>query len=308
MRKPTLDKFWETLKGPVTIISHRNIDVDGVACMLAFASELGKRGIDSQLIAPTDVSRAGELLAKNCGYKIDIDAEPKGKSTLVLDALSPQQLEPYKLEQLPKPLIVIDHHYYNPEWDKANLYYFFGRPSCAEVLLDFFTPDEKSARIILAGIITDTGMFRFADKKTFEAVTKLFSHGADTESALKLIEMKADESEKIAILKAASKIELTRKNDFLIVSTKAGSFESSVANSLMKLGADIALVVSEKKGFSRLSIRSKDVGVHLGKFLEELGKKLGGSGGGHANAAVLEAKLPANELLNRVKDELVRRI
>jgi nanoRNase/pAp phosphatase (c-di-AMP/oligoRNAs hydrolase) len=302
------DKLWELLKGPVVIVSHKNVDVDGVACMVAFASELKKRGIECQLIAPGDVSKAGESLAKKSGYKIEIDSKAEGNSTLILDVLSPDQLEPYKLENFPKPLIVLDHHYYNPEWDKVDLYYFFDRPSCAEILLDFFKPDKELANVILAGIITDTGMFKHADKKTFQRIVQLLDTGADVTDALKLIEMRTDESEKIAILKAASKLELTRKNGKLIVSTKAGSFESSVASSLIKLGADVAIVAAEKKDFTRISVRSRAVGIHFGKLLEELGKKFGGSGGGHANAAVMEAPGSAVELLNKVKNDIVRRL
>lgn len=305
---PVCSDLWKFLKSPVTLVSHRNSDVDAVACMVALAMELRKRGMDSQLIAPQDVSRPGAQLAQRCGFKIEVDAKPTGKSTLVVDSLSPQQLEPYKLDDLPRPLVVIDHHYYTPDWDKADLYYFFGRPSCAEILPEFFTPDGEQAKALLSGIITDTGMFKFADRKTLETVLALFDAGADVPSSLKLIEAEPDESESIAVLKAATKMEIVREKGMLIVATKAGSFESSVANSLLKLGADMALVVSEKKGFARLSARSRDTNVHLGQFLEELGKSLNGSGGGHARAAILEAPLPALELLNRVKEELLRRL
>jgi nanoRNase/pAp phosphatase (c-di-AMP/oligoRNAs hydrolase) len=303
---PRPDKIWELLKAPVVIVSHSNVDVDGAACMLAFASELKKRKIEFQLIAPQDVSKAAEKLAENSGYKIEVDSKPQGNSTLVLDVLSPEQIEPYKFEDLPKPVIVIDHHYYNPDWEQSDLYYFFETKSCAETLLDFFNPDKETAQVLLTGIMTDTGMFKYADKKTFEAVLKLHELGADVESSLKLIDTGSDQSEKIAILKAASKMDYTRENGRLIVATKAGSFESSVASSLIRLGADVAIVASDKKGYTRISVRSRDIGIHLGKIMEQLGKKFGGSGGGHERAAVLEAPSPAIELLNKVKKEIQR--
>lgn len=297
--EPDLNKFWKLLKSPVSIISHRNVDVDGMACCLAFAEELKRRGYECEIVIPESVSKSAKQLADNLGYEVKTNEKPKGKSSLILDALSPKQIEPITLEDLPKPVAVIDHHFENKEW-RVDFYWIESRPSCAEILLKFFDPTPKSADVLLAGIITDTSMFRWADPGTLQAVLKLLEKGATVESAAKIIQVKSDISEKIAKLKAARKIKIDRWGDLLVASTEVGSFESSVAGALMVLGADIAAVASERKDLTRVSVRSLDLGIHLGKIMQDLADEVKGSGGGHDRAAVLEVKGQSKHLLNTV--------
>lgn len=300
-------KIWKLLKSPVSIISHKNVDVDGMGCCLAFAEELNNRGFRWEIVIPESISKSAKALADNLGYKVKINGKICGNSTLILDSLSPKQIEPLSLANLPRPIAVIDHHFENAEW-KVDFYWMESRPSCAEILLKFLDPTPNSAKALLAGIITDTSMFRWADVRTFQVVLKLLEKGATVESSTNLIRTQPDISEKIAKLKAARKVKIDRWGDLIVASTEIGSFESSVASALLMLGADIAVVASERKDLTRVSVKSVGLGIHLGRIMQDLANEIKGSGGGHVRAAVLEVKGKSKQLLNTVLNRLQREL
>ena len=107
--------------------------------------------------------------------------------------------------------------------------------------------------------------------------------------------MPSDISQRIAVLKAASRAEVVRQGDWLIACTTVNSFEGSAAMALVDLGADVAFVAGRhgKGDIVRISARSSREaarkGLNLAKLLGEVGKAYGGDGGGHRSAAALEA-------------------
>ena len=57
-----------------------------------------------------------------------------------------------------------------------------------------------------------------------------------------------DLSEKIARLKASQRMKVYRKGDWIIATAEVSSFQASVARGFLNLGADVAIIVGEKKG------------------------------------------------------------
>jgi nanoRNase/pAp phosphatase (c-di-AMP/oligoRNAs hydrolase) len=81
---------------------------------------------------------------------------------------------------------------------------------------------------------------------------------------------------------------------WIIVSSMVSSFEASACRALIDLGADVAIVSSNRKKGGRVSGRSTDAfhkrtGVSLAKVMEKVGLELDGSGGGHPTAATVSS-------------------
>ena len=111
------------------------------------------------------------------------------------------------------------------------------------------------------------------------------------------------------MLKAASRMTLTREGDYLLVTSKVSSFGSQSAASLVSLGADVAFVGSELDREIRISGRVKrGIDLDLALLLNEVGKKFGGSGGGHAAAAglVIKGKRDIDKVLDACVAEALK--
>lgn len=317
-----IEKIIELVKGKkVVILMHNNADADAVGSAIALKEELlGKICPGVEIVAPQCMTKGASKLASGLGAEVKACSESayfplKGfEASVVVDSLSPEQLVPYRLPDLPRPMIVIDHHYEREEFKReAAVYISEDKPSCAEVILgllrDFGVADvsEKSRLAILAAVIADTQHLSRARVATIRDILSLAPSDADLERARELISIQPDLSEKIACLKAMRSVEFERLpvagGTVLLAWCIAGSFESTVANVLIKGGADIAVVAAEKEGrnknggdFVRISGRSRHKGIHMGKdVFEPMGRKFGGSGGGHAAAASVNINAPLRE-------------
>jgi nanoRNase/pAp phosphatase (c-di-AMP/oligoRNAs hydrolase) len=156
-------------------------------------------------------------------------------------------------------------------------------------------PSPEQASLMLAGIASDTGHFKFARAETFRVVSSLIEAGADYKRVMDLIKQPEELSKRIAMLKGAERSELHRIHGNLIVFSELGSFEGDAASMFIRIGADAAFVGSQEKGKIRLSGRARAdfverTGVHLGELMEELAKSFEGSGGGHLAAASMNGR------------------
>jgi hypothetical protein len=186
----------------------------------------------------------------------------------------------------------------------------------AELVYDLYKKnglpvDMNVAFAFVLAIITDSGHFRYASAGTFESVGKILAEGgiryADVTDFLGQVPM--DISCRIAILKAASRLTLHRVEDLLIVESRVSSFGSQAATSLINLGADIAFVGSEKGRERRISGRvRRGVDLDMARLLQDVGKKFGGSGGGHAAAAGVVISGDLDKALQECVDMAVAQI
>ncbi len=77
----------------------------------------------------------------------------------------------------------------------------------------------------------------------------------------------------------------------------------------MNLGADVAFVGSEKDREKRISGRvRRGVDLDLARLLQDVGKKFGGSGGGHAGAAGLVLTGDVDKALEECIDMAIARL
>ena len=277
----------------VLYLCHRNADPDAIGSSFALSRAFG-----GTIGAVDDLSRTGVSLADIIGARVLINPRVKDYDlVVVVDTSVGTQLG----DKLPANYALVDHHLDEGLLEDALFYIQRPAKSTAEIVWTILKEnckkaDRKAALGLLAGMISDTGRFKRATPGAFLAAAELLEEGGFAyEEALEALSVPSDISQRIAVLKAASRAKVMRQGDWLVACTTVNSFEGSAAMALVDLGADVAFVAGRhgKGDTVRISARSSREaarrGLNLAKLLGEVGKAYGGDGGGHKSAAALEA-------------------
>jgi nanoRNase/pAp phosphatase (c-di-AMP/oligoRNAs hydrolase) len=198
-----------------------------------------------------------------------------------------------------RPLIIIDHHIPQDSGSpKADIALVDEHASStSEIVCSLYEstgrkPSKAVATILLVGIVYDSKRFSIIGRSAFHAAAFLIDSGADYQSAISVLRHQIGRSERIARLKAAQRSRIIEMKGWIIGVSKVSSFGASACRSIIDLGADAAIVSSDRKTQKRVSARSTstfhaDAGVSLAKIMQKVGTELGGIGGGHPTAATV---------------------
>jgi len=190
--------------------------------------------------------------------------------------------------------------------------------ACVEIalqisLLSGAPVDNDMALAALAGIIADTGKFRFSKPVDMDVCSMLMDGSRiKMENVMGVIEGEEyfDVSKKIAQLKAMRRVRFEKVGDQIVATSSVTSFEAAAARSLLVAGADVVFIAADRNGELRISTRAKPhilaLGVHLGHFMEEIGRETGNQGGGHDGAAGLNGKGNGERTLQLCMDRMTR--
>jgi nanoRNase/pAp phosphatase (c-di-AMP/oligoRNAs hydrolase) len=287
----------------ILYLGHRNADADaigsGFALQQAFGGTLG---------AVEGVSRAGRALVSAIGAELILDPPfEEFDLVVVVDASVRLQLRHVQLSRY----AVVDHHLDQGMLEEAEFYIQRPANSTSEIVWKILKHarsviSPQMALGLMAGIISDTGRFRRAGVESFSAAAEILEAGGiNYEDALDVLSIPADLSQRIATLRAASRTDLERIDDWLIATTDINSFEGSSAMALVELGADIAFAAGRHEGLSRVSGRASReavrAGINLARILAEVAIDHGGEGGGHKAAAAMEAPGETKIILDACK-------
>lgn len=291
----------------ILYLCHRNADPDAIGSAFALAQTFG-----GAVGAVDDLSRSGRALADAIG--VDISINPSAQSfelVVVVDASVKLQLGNTRLARY----AVVDHHL--DEGLLSGALFYIQRPasSTAEIVWKILRESEsqvnrKVALGLLVGIISDTGRFRRGSPESFRAAAELLERcGAGYDEVLSVISTPTDISQRIAVLKAASRAEVERYGDWLIATTEINAFEGSAAMALVDLGADVAFAASRRDDTSRISGRAGRAavraGLNLAGIMGSVAASHMGEGGGHRAAAALEADEEPSRLLDECKKKAI---
>ena len=278
---------------------HVNADPDCVGSAFALREAFG-----GTVAASDGLNRPGERLAKLLAFDHERIAHPENFDLIVaVDTGSRSGLGPLGA-RVGDPLVV-DHHAYGDlharapakAWDAE-------RASCAEVVLSLLDaagkkPSPAAARALLAGLITDTARFRYADAHALRAAARLQEIGGlrmeEMYDGLREADDEDDEIDaRVAALKAAQRAQVERVGRFLLATSDVGSWDAAAANALVRAGADVAIVGTERSAEARLSLRgsARARTIHLGEVANEVARAIDWSGGGHEGAAGLRGAPP----------------
>lgn len=206
--------------------------------------------------------------------------------------------------------IMIDHHQ-QPDGFVDYMLHDVNSCSTCQLVFDFIELmgdkkliDKDIASCIYAGIMTDTGSFRFRSttSKTHRIIAELIDAGADnsfvheriyddnTEDKLRLIGYSLNE--KLTVLKDFSTAFFTlTDNELKRFNYKKGDTEGLVNYALSIKGIKLAGFFVERDGEIKISLRSK------GSFDVNLFCRKHFNGGGHMNAAGGNADLSLDETI-----------
>lgn len=303
----------KSMKGKTLILTHHNADIDAVGSCLALKFGLQQLGINADLGVPESVSKPAKKLAEN-HFKIDPDCNNYDNIVLI-DTSVPLQLKGVKN---PRADIIIDHHPEGPLAKNAVCLIEPEARSSAQLILKILKQlncriDKEIAKYILAGITADTAHLRLAEKEEFITIAELLETGIKYSDILELLQTPSDSSEHIACLKAASRITCFKIKDILLVFSRVKSHEAAACRSLIKTGADIA-VVANSKNTVRISSRAKprvlEFGIDLSEIFKEVGKIINGTGGGHnlAGSANGKDKNKINDAFKYIRKEIEKKL
>lgn len=263
------------------ILVHSNADPDAVGCAVALKEFLRLQQKKAKICCES-ANRMSKQLLEN--LQESIECEDKGsENIIILDTASSSQLgECTKYLEKAAHVIVIDHH--RDSSFKDYLYLQEERTSTAEILFDLLPLRNRKMNLaLLAGILTDTGNFKYARRETLETVGKIMENGIKLYEAFDLFREEKDLPKRIAIVRGCQRSRLHKIGEYLVMTTKVNSHESSTAALLTQI-ADVAFVANVKGG-RIIAKAAQDMDIDLSEIMKRIGYLYNGEGGGHKKAA-----------------------
>lgn len=301
----------------IALITHKGADVDALASAAVLYQFLKKEN-SVQIIIPEHINQSAKKIAKEFNIQFKINSSLQKYDTLILLELNSWKMlgsMAKEVKAFPKKIFVLDHH--SKTNDKIalpkNTFIEEKAVSLTELIFNLFKkqkiPLTKEQHALLAtGLISDTAHFLHANTESFTLMSNLLKHSNYSyEELLQLLFIEKDFSEKIAKLKAARRVRIFKLGNFVAATSEVGAFEADVAQTFVKIGADLAFVASriEKTPSVIISSRasyaiqnkagfdlSKDVMFHLEESFE-------GEGGGHPGAAAFNGSGKVDEMLQK---------
>lgn len=298
------------------IITHHNADIDAVSSSTALYYGLKQKNIHADLGVPNSVAKQARqvLWYSRCDVRINPNLEDY-EAIFILDTGVPEQLAPLKVPQ-DKLIFIIDHH--ESIKLKGNFEYISPRrKATCELILKVLKDnnvriDKIISTLLLAGIVSDTNHFKFADRVTFKLASELLRYKADLSLVYELVYNPPEFPERLSKLKGYKNLEIYQKDDYLVAFSEVDNHEAAVARGLLSLGANISFVLTEREDELRVSARAdmrtiKKKKINLGQeIFSQLKEVAGGNGGGHDAAGSLNT--PNRDKKGDVKKFILERL
>jgi phosphoesterase RecJ-like protein len=313
----------------IVIVSHRNPDGDAIGSSLALFHYLNQYGHAIKMIVPSEYPDAFAWMSKVEDIII-YDSEQETSEELISKAELIFCLDFNSLDRIDRvgeliaantqcKVAMIDHHLYPEPFSDFPMSDTSASSTC-EMIYDFISLlDDKSGlnktigECMFAGILTDTGSFKYSTSPTlFRIVAELLELGVDDYILQDLIFNTRKEKElrllgyclynRMEVLPEhnAALITLT-KEDYTNFDIKRGDTEGVVNFLLTMQNINIAAFISEQPKIVKISLRSKgDISV------QQIATKYF-KGGGHKNAAGGFAYNTLNTTVKRFKEALAER-
>ena len=301
---PRFRELLAALSGrPVAVCGHARPDGDCIGAQVALARVLASLGHEVICVNPDAVPRRLEYLARSTPFRPFEETLrcPREWAAVFVDCADHARGGERLKARFPSPVGVIDHHLSNQGFGAVNLIDTAAAATCeilAGVLIDGgYAIDADAARALYAGILTDTGQFRFGatSRRCFELAGELVARGANpAEAGFELYERET--IGKLRLLReflASLRLECGGRacvgtlpaGIFAATGATAEDTEGLVDYARCIDGVEIAALVEERAdGTFKASLRAKDKSARVDRIAAGFG------GGGHACAAGLHLK------------------
>jgi phosphoesterase RecJ-like protein len=303
------------------ITTHTNMEGDALGSVLAFyrmVKAMGKRAV---VVTEDDIPYGYEFLPAidklkklNKNFK-----DTKFDCFVVLDCSDLKRTgQVYKINHEHKPILNIDHHISNVKFGAVNWVEPYAS-SCSEMVYNLYKKikvplDKKSALLLYAGILTDTGSFRYSNtnSRTHFIVSELLEYGIkafevynnlyanipfkDMQLLARILpKMKQSQKGKVIWFEIQKGLIKKQKKIFIDLSEHVLNFGRSVKD------AEIVILFKENftlDGQVRVNFRSK------GKYdVNKIAQFFGGGGHRTASGCTIKGSLTCarKKVLNKVK-------
>ena len=310
----------DTLPPRIVVIGHSRPDGDCVGSQVGLARILRASGREVVCANPDPVPRRLAYLVKDEPVFLPASV-PEGDWTAVLvDCADLSRIGRKLVERFPKPAASVDHHLSNNHGAAENIV-DVGAAATAEIIagmaLDLgIELDVVAAKALYAGILTDTGGFRFAStsRRVFELAARMLDFGADpTEAGAEIYERESFGRMKL-LQRFLATLKLECDGRVCVGFLPAGVFEETgtsgedteglVDYTRAIDGVDIGVLLEERPGGTKGSLRSRDPVFRLDQVAAKF------TGGGHACAAGLNHKEPVAvvypKLMEALREQIAR--
>ncbi|MFX1250400.1 MAG: bifunctional oligoribonuclease/PAP phosphatase NrnA [Promethearchaeota archaeon] len=309
------------LSGQFVILCHQHADPDALGSAIALQELICSINPSAKVFV---VMKSANVLTKKLAESINFEMIynlPSPDSHLILVDTNNLDQTGFSEELLEFNgyRLAIDHHSHHHSLETFCDLYLQDSSchSCSELvfwLLRFSRVQISpiGASVLLAGIIFDTQRFLRTSRYTFDVVKQLGRMGGDYGAVISTLSVRPSFSERVARLKAFSRILTDKIGGYIVAVTYVSAFEAAAARSLINVGADLVLVFAARQNETRVSLRaSQDIlqafPIHLGNdFCPTLAKIIDGVGGGHSGAAGINGK--AVDDVERLKTQFMEQL
>jgi bifunctional oligoribonuclease and PAP phosphatase NrnA len=314
-------RFLDAVKGrSVAVVGHSRPDGDCIGSQVALARVLAANGSKAVCVNADPVPRRLQYLVKGVHFIRTDEAIllPQDTLAVFVDCADHARAGERLKARFPSPACVIDHHLSNGGFAEINIVDSASAAACemlAGMFLDAGLPvDPATAAALLAGIITDTGQFRYGStsKRCFVLAGELVARGASpSEAGYELYERETPGKMRLLQNFLASLtmefggrvcVGTLAAGVFAATGTTAEDTEGLVDYARCVDGVEVGVLIEERTdGGIKASLRSKDPRCRLDLVASRFG------GGGHACAAGLNVKDATNfraKLLESIGERL----
>jgi phosphoesterase RecJ-like protein len=281
---------------------------------------LAAQGADAVCVNADPVPRRLAYIARGTTFIRTDEAEklPADTAAIFVDCADHARAGERLKARFPLPDGSIDHHLSNGGFAAVNLIDSGSAASCeilAGLFLDAGLPiDACSATALFAGILTDTGQFRYnsTSQRSFDLAGELVARGASpAEAGYELYERESVGKLKMLQQFLASLamecggrvcIGVLPYGVFAATGTTAEDTEGLVDFARCVDGVDIGVLIEERADGVKASLRAKDPLCRLDLAAGHFG------GGGHACAAGLNVKKPLAQFRAELLEVLAQRL
>ena len=309
----------------IVIIPHKTPDADALGSSLGLRGYLIKKGHDAQVISPTDYPKFLNWMEGNdtvliCNSDNEAEYKQQIENADIIFCLDFNNLARIdELGQMVKKSsakkFLVDHHL-DPECIADFSLISTDASATAELIYEFIVKmgdrdliDKSIAECLYAGIMTDTGQFKHNNthQNVHFVTANLMELGANTPKVASLI-YDTNSYDRLKFLGFALSQRLKYMPEFHTAfiainaddlnkfNSKTGDTEGLVNYALSLEGAVLGVLISERGGEVKLSMRSK------GDFsVNEFARKHF-NGGGHKNAAGGSSDVSFEETVKRFEE------
>jgi phosphoesterase RecJ-like protein len=284
----------------VAVLGHARPDGDCIGSQVALARALAARGVDVVCLNGDPVPRRLQYLTAGMKF-LRTEAEIAGHTdrlAIYVDCADQARVGERLKAKFPRVLACIDHHLSNVGFAEYNLLDAGSAATCemlAGLLLDAGQAiDAAAAKALYAGIMTDTGQFRFqsTSRRCFVLAGELVAHGADpSEAGHELYERESPGRLKLLQRFLASMkfecggrvcVGFLPNGVFGETGTTSEDTEGLVDYARSIDGVEVGVLIEDKPdGGVKASLRGRDPAWRLDRIAAQF------NGGGHACAAGL---------------------